>query len=56
MRPAEAVRPGRDYFSRNALRMRYPEFAAAALPLGSGMVEGGRKQAVEAREKDAGMR
>ena len=53
---ADAVRLGLDYFGQNASRMRYPDFAAAALPLGSGMVEGGCKQVVEAREKDAGMR
>ena len=36
--------------------MRYPEFAAAALPVGSGMVEGACKQVVQARQKHAGRR
>lgn len=53
---ANEVRLALEYFRENALRMRYPEFAAAALPLGSGMVECGCKQVVEAREKNAGMR
>jgi len=43
------VRLGLDYFGQNASRMRYPEFAAAGLPLGSGMVEGACKQVLEAR-------
>lgn len=53
---ADAVRLGLEYFGGNASRMRYPEFAAAGLPVGSGMVEGGCKQVVQAREKGTGMR
>ena len=53
---AKEVRLGLEYFGENASRMRYPEFAAAGLPMGSGMVEGACKQVVQAREKGAGMR
>ena len=53
---AKEVRLGLEYFGENASRMRYPEFTAAGLPVGSGMVEGACKQVVQAREKGAGMR
>ena len=53
---AEEVRLAHEYFEQNAARMRYPAFAAAALPVGSGMVEGACKQVVQARQKLAGMR
>lgn len=52
----QEVRRAVDYFTEHAERMRYPEFAAAGWPLGSGMAESACKLVVQAREKQAGMR
>ncbi len=52
----EVVRLALEYFSDHAPRMRYPEFARAGWPVGSGMVESACKLVVAARQKGAGMR
>ena len=52
----KAVRLALQYFGDNVERMRYPEFSALGLPVGSGMVEGACKMVVQARAKGAGMR
>ena len=44
-----------DYFSRNRHRMRYPQFRAQGLCVGSGVVEAGCKTSVGVRCKRAGM-
>ena len=44
-----------DYFTRNRRRMRYPEFRAQGLSIGSGVVEAGCKVAIGTRLKRAGM-
>ncbi len=44
-----------DYVSRNRHRMRYPEFRAQGLCVGSGVVEAGCKTAIGVRCKRAGM-
>lgn len=44
-----------DYFQRNAERMRYPQFRAQGLFVGSGVVEAGCKTVVAARLKRSGM-
>ena len=51
----ERVRLGLDYFDKHAHRMRYPDFMAAGLPIGSGMVESACKLVVKARQNGAGM-
>jgi hypothetical protein len=43
------------YFEKNRRRMRYPEFRAQGLCVGSGVVEAGCKTVVAARFKGAGM-
>lgn len=50
--PAKAV----DYFTTNALRMRYPEFRAQGMHVGSGIAEAACKTVVSTRAKRAGMR
>ena len=52
----ERVRLGLEYFGKHAQRMRYPDFAAAGLPIGSGIVESACKLVVKARQAGAGMR
>jgi Uncharacterised protein family (UPF0236) len=52
---AQSVRNQADYFRRNALRMRYPEFRAQGLFVGSGVVEAGCKTVIAARLKRSGM-
>ena len=52
----EVVRLALEYFGDHAPRMRYPEFALAGWPVGSGMVESACKLVVAARQKGAGMR
>jgi hypothetical protein len=44
------------YFGRNRERMRYAEFRARGLPIGSGVVEAACKNIVNARLKRSGMR
>ena len=44
------------YFQNNAERMKYKEYRDAALPIGSGKVEGGCKYIVGKRFKGSGMR
>ncbi len=51
----EAARRDVGYFSRNRQRMRYPEFRAAGLRIGSGVVEGACKNVVGTRLKRGGM-
>ena len=46
----------RDYFIRNAGRMRYPAFRAQGMHVGSGIAEAGCKTVVSARAKRSGMR
>ncbi len=50
--------PGKcaDYIERNRDRMRYPDFRAQGLQIGSGVVEGGCKNVVGGRLKQSGMR
>lgn len=45
----------RDYFARNADRMRYRDFQARGLPIGSGAVESAVRQVVNQRLKSNGM-
>ena len=44
------------YFEDNAARMKYPEYRAQNLPIGSGVVESACKHVVATRCKRAGMR
>jgi len=44
-----------EYFQRNAERMRYPQFRAQGLFVGSGVVEAGCKTVLGARLKQSGM-
>ncbi len=44
------------YYGRNSERMRYADFRARGLPIGSGVVEAGCKCIVNARLKRSGMR
>jgi hypothetical protein len=43
------------YLEKRQAQLRYPAWAAAGYPLGSGMVESGNKLVIEARLKGAGM-
>jgi hypothetical protein len=52
---AKTVRNEADYFARNADRMRYTDFRAQALFVGSGVVEAGCKTVIGARLKRSGM-
>jgi hypothetical protein len=51
----EQARKCVDYVTRNRHRMRYPEFRAQGLCVGSGVVEAGCKTAIGVRCKRAGM-
>src|SRR5439155_22087534 len=51
----EEARKCFDYVTRNRHRMRYPEFRAQGLSVGSGVVEAGCKTAIGVRCKLAGM-
>jgi hypothetical protein len=51
----EKARKCVDYVTRNRNRMRYPEFRAQGLCVGSGVVEAGCKTAIGVRCKRAGM-
>jgi hypothetical protein len=46
----------RDYFIRNAARMRYPAFRAQGMQVGSGIAEASCKMVVSTRAKRTGMR
>jgi hypothetical protein len=46
----------RAYFQTNRARMRYPEFRAQGLPIGSGAVESSAKHVIQQRLKRAGCR
>jgi hypothetical protein len=46
----------RAYFQTNRARMRYPEFRADGLPIGSGAVESSAKHVIQQRLKRAGCR
>jgi hypothetical protein len=52
---AEKVRTEADYFQKNAQRMRYPDFRAQHLFVGSGVIEAGCKTVIGARLKRSGM-
>jgi hypothetical protein len=52
---AEAVHNDADYFQRNAERMRYPQFRAQGLFVGSGVIEAGCRTVIGARLKRSGM-
>ena len=57
--PADAVdilRQTRGYFRTNASRMRYAQFRAAGLPIGSGPIESAAKHLVQLRLKRPGAR
>jgi hypothetical protein len=51
----EKIRTEADYFAKNALRMRYPEFRRKHLFVGSGVVEAGCKTVIGSRTKQSGM-
>lgn len=53
---AEVLRVERGYFTSNAPRMRYPQFRAQGLPVGSGAVESAARHLVQHRLKGPGMR
>ena len=52
----EEIRKAIDYFTVHSERMRYPEFIALKLPIGSGVVESACKTVVGQREHGPGMR
>jgi hypothetical protein len=52
---AEKIRLEADYFKRNAERMRYPNFRAQHLFVGSGVIEAGCKAVIGSRLKRSGM-
>jgi hypothetical protein len=52
---AKLVRNQVDYFASNAKRMRYPDFRAQGLFVGSGVVEAGCKTVIGSRLKRSGM-
>jgi len=52
---AEKIRIEADYFARNALRMRYPQFRHQHLFIGSGVIEAGCKTVIGCRFKQSGM-
>jgi hypothetical protein len=52
---ARLVRNAVDYFQRNAHRMRYPDFRAQGLFVGSGVVEAGCRTVIAKRLKASGM-
>ncbi len=53
---AKVLATERGYFTRNAARMRYPDFRRQGLPVGSGAVESEAKRLVQLRLKRPGMR
>jgi len=52
---AEKIRIEADYFEKNTERMRYPEFRAQHLFVGSGVIEAGCKTIIGSRCKQSGM-
>ncbi len=52
---SEKIRIEADYFEKNAERMRYPEFRAQHLFVGSGVIEAGCKSVIGSRLKQSGM-
>jgi hypothetical protein len=52
---ADALRIEAAYFENNAQRMRYPEFRAQHLFVGSGVIEAGCKTVIGSRLKQSGM-
>ena len=51
----DKLRSEADYFERNAARMRYPQFRAQKLFVGSGVIEAGCKTVIGSRLKQSGM-
>ena len=51
---AEVLRVERGYFATNADRMRYPQFRAEGLPIGSGAIESAARHLVQQRLKRPG--
>jgi hypothetical protein len=51
----EKIRTEADYFAKNTERMRYPEFRAEHLFVGSGVIEAGCKTIIGSRCKQSGM-
>jgi hypothetical protein len=51
----EKIRTEADYFEKNTERMRYPEFRAQHLFVGSGVIEAGCKTIIGSRRKRSGM-
>jgi hypothetical protein len=51
---AGKLEPEADYFARNADKMRYPEFRAQGLFVGSGVIEAGCKTVIGYRLKQSG--
>ena len=52
----QAVEAASTYFTNHRQRLRYAEYRARGLQIGSGSVESGCKQGITARLKQAGMR
>ena len=52
---AEKIRIESEYFQKNTARMRYPEFRAQHLFVGSGVIEAGCKAIIGSRCKQSGM-
>lgn len=52
---AETLETEAEYFERNADKMRYPEFRAQGLFVGSGVIEAGCKTLIGSRLKQSGM-
>jgi hypothetical protein len=52
---SEKIRIEADYFQKNTERMRYPEFRAQHLFIGSGVIEAGCKAIIGSRCKQSGM-
>jgi hypothetical protein len=52
---AEKIRIEADYFEKNTERMRYPQFRAQHLFVGSGVIEAGCKTIIGSRCKQSGM-
>lgn len=52
---SEKIRIEADYFEKNTERMRYPEFRAQHLFVGSGVIEAGCKTIIGSRCKQSGM-
>lgn len=52
----DALRVRKNYFAGHRERMRYPEFEAMGLPIGSGAIEGTCKNLIKGRMDGVGMR